>query len=222
MPFENFGTKNFKRDAGEESYNQNIYELGTDIELSHQQSRDKSVKDLVSLLLRDPKKFTETEIKPGDFMFFRTANQRKELAEICESVADHLYNEHIPNILIADRSARPMASGLIKFWKFKHPEEPLPGIYFINPTGFKSIDQTSDDELWEVIRKCSAVGNDLKGQGEDSLQKEKSIVEEFKSVYHNLMEDKDQPLLLFDTCVHSGDSLKPVLRALKKSGIKKS
>lgn len=49
-------------------------------------------------------------------------------------------------------------------------------------------------------------------------QTDSDLTKEFEQVYKNLSQAKEQPLLVFDTCIHSGNSLYPIKEFLKKNG----
>ncbi len=49
-------------------------------------------------------------------------------------------------------------------------------------------------------------------------KEEADLKEEFAQAYKNLDADKDQPILIFDACIHSGNSLYPVKKFFDQSG----
>jgi hypothetical protein len=46
----------------------------------------------------------------------------------------------------------------------------------------------------------------------------KEILQEFKDMYPGLQKAKMENTLVFDTCIHSGDSMSPVLALFDESG----
>ena len=131
------------------------------------------------------------------YEFFADKESREELFKYCKVIAEYLRDEAVPNMIITDRSARPVYMGVHEYFRLRYPHEPVPSIYFVNPGGFKTredFDSFKDSQI--------------------SKRKEGDILEEFEHVYKNLVADKDKPVLLFDTCVHTGSTLEPVKRAL--------
>ncbi|MEK7574946.1 MAG: hypothetical protein AAB511_01825 [Patescibacteria group bacterium] len=151
-----------------------------------------------------------------EYVFFRFDDARIELARYCERVVDFLHANKIPNMVIVDRSSRPMYIGVMEYWRDKYPDEKMPGIYFMNPKGFKARDTLTPDELVEVARDCELKDDLLESPRQARTEDE--IVEELKSTYTHLMVDKDKPLLVFDSCIHSGDTLSSLKDTLEKAG----
>ncbi len=49
-------------------------------------------------------------------------------------------------------------------------------------------------------------------------QEDEAVIEEFAQVYKDLNTAKDQPLLIFDACIHTGASLLPIKEFFNKNG----
>ncbi|MFH1089167.1 MAG: hypothetical protein V1716_01960 [Candidatus Uhrbacteria bacterium] len=126
------------------------------------------------------------------YNYFYSPQERKEIFEFSSKLADFIHEKNIRNLVIVDRSSRPAYIGINEYWKFRFPSEPPPNIYFINPKGFNV-------SYWRGIT-------------------EQGIIDEFSSVYKKLSADKDKSVLFFDTCIHSGRTLKPVIDIFKKAG----
>jgi len=142
------------------------------------------------------------------------AIDRSEIFHFSRSVAEYLKNEKISNLIILDRSARPLYVGVKEYFHSKYPDERIPDIYFLNPKGFKArenidkydVESIADDCIWK---------NDLV-EGIEDVKKHKEITKDFKESYKKLIDFKDEPILLFDGCIHSGASLKPILNTLEE------
>ncbi len=126
------------------------------------------------------------------YNYFCLPQERQEIFEFSSKLADFIHEKNIRNLVIVDRSSRPAYIGINEYWKFKFPLEPPPNIYFVNPKGFNVSD-------WQGVT-------------------EQGITDEFSSVYKKLLADKDKSVLFFDTCIHSGGTLKPVIDIFKKVG----
>lgn len=157
----------------------------------------------------------ESEQQP-DYEFFQYANEREELFYYSKSIAEYLRSENIPNLVIIDRSSRPLYVGVKEYLHAQYPEEKIPDIYFMNPKGFKAREDLTPEEVEEILDDC-AWKNDAE-ENPHQVRTREEIMREFQDTYKKLMKDKDQPMLVFDTCIHSGGSLGPVKKVLDDSG----
>lgn len=123
-----------------------------------------------------------------------TQEQREEIVKIADNLAGYLFNQKINNIIFLDRSARLGYLALIKSWRKLFPTIKCPDIYFTNPDGYNTQFEKKDV---------------------------KSIAKEFDRAYKKLASKKHEKIMLFDTCMHSGETLRPVLEVLKKAGYSK-
>jgi hypothetical protein len=130
--------------------------------------------------------------KHESYEIFKTEIERAEVVDIVTSLARHIHDKSIENIVFLDRSARPAYLALIKSWNQLYPDEKRPGMYFVNPKGFDTC-----------------------------YRKEDEIIREFKDVHEFLMKDTEKPILVFDICVHSGLSVSRVAKILTKVGFQK-
>jgi hypothetical protein len=160
---------------------------------------------------------SSTESEPI-YEFFKYEDERKQLFQYCKSVTEYLHDNQVPNIVIIDRSSRPLYVGIIECWRQLYPEEPRPGIYFMNPKGFKSKEDVDPDDLWEMYLESEA--KDDKPEQNLPTRSREEIIAEMEEVYSELDNDKEKPLLVFDSCIHTGDSLDPVVKSLRMSGYK--
>lgn len=114
----------------------------------------------------------------------------------------------MPNLVIIDRSSRPLYVGVREYLQSRYPDEQMPDIYFMNPKGFKSKEQMTRSEIQEVI--LDYISKDDLRETPNQVRSEEEILKEFEDTYKHLMLDKEKPILIFDTCIHSGNSLEPV------------
>ncbi len=156
--------------------------------------------------------------KPYEYKFFDYSKERKQLYEYCSYVADYLRHENIPNLVIIDRSSRPLYIGVREYWKAKYGEKGMPNVYFLNPKGFKASEDLTNEDIAEI-----AIDTMFKDDAEESsnqIRSREEIIKEFKETYKKLIADKEKPVLVFDSCIHSGDTLSPVKSVMKKTGFK--
>lgn len=156
------------------------------------------------------------EFIPQNYEFFDDPKERKELFNYSKAIAEYLRAEEIPNLIIVDRSSRPLYVGVREYLRSKYPDETMPNMYFVNPKGFKAKEDLSYREIMDVICECMYKGDTI--DSPDQVKNSASIMDEFSNTYTELMKDKKKPVLVFDTCIHSGDSLEPIQGILGKLG----
>lgn len=124
-----------------------------------------------------------------EYNHFTSKTKRMEVVKIGNILAQYLFDNEINNIIFADRSARPGYIALKKAWKNKFPNKPIPNIYFTNPEGYN----TNNRNLEEIMN-------------------------EFNKVYKKLSSNKTTKIMIFDVCMHTGDTLSSIFKALNKYG----
>ncbi len=157
------------------------------------------------------------QTRSGEYnTFFNDKSKRKEIFEFSAAVAEYLIKENVPNLVIIDRSARPLYVGVIEYLRNKFPQQKRPNIYFMNPKGFKSREELSPSEINEIIEDCEYKDDAV--ESPELIRSKEEILKEFDEVYSRLLKEKDKPVLIFDTCLHSGDSLAPVKEIFEEKG----
>lgn len=162
----------------------------------------------------------ELEARRNGYEFFPYEEERREIVQIASRLVDYVDAHSIGSIVLLDRSARPVYIGFNEAWKRKHGESPKnsekgskPNIYFVNPTGLNNIYSASE---WDLKDKAYYKANEASGH----LRDPREVQEDFENGYERLLKDGESGILLFDTCIHSGDSVRPVVSALEKAGIR--
>ncbi len=159
---------------------------------------------------------TDTDSNGRQYDIFDTEMARAELYGHIVSVSDYIRTHGIKNLVLFDRSMRPMALGLMRYWNLEgRPRAQRPKIYFVNPMGFKSKEMYDEEEARYIIDEQNRKGNacdpfSLPESFED-------IQTEFQTRYKNLYLNAGEPTLLLDTCIHSWDSAAPVLMSFSAS-----
>lgn len=147
---------------------------------------------------------------------FLDPEQEVNMIVATERLAQEVIENNIKNIIFIDSSARPAAIALKEYWRIKHPDLEMPGLYFVNPFGFKNA---SDVDNMIFNAELTGRGNrSLNFLTPEAARTDEQIQDEFEGRYHVLLEDKEEPLMVFDTCSHSGSTISPVLRVLENSG----
>ena len=123
------------------------------------------------------------------YKYFNSNMEREEVVKIGYNLARYLAKNKIENIIFLDRSARPGYIALKKAWKKEYPHIASPNVYFTNPEGYNTNNRNI-----------------------------KEIANEFNTIYTKLASNKGAKIMLFDVCMHSGNTVKPILDSLKEAG----
>lgn len=156
------------------------------------------------------------ENKQEKYEFFTLKEQRNNIFEASKGVAEYMKENSISNLLIADRSARLVYIGVKKYFEHTYPKDKVPNMYFLNPKGFKAIENLDSKEIYKTIVHCENQKEPYETTNE--IRSKNEIQEEFKNTYKQLEEEKEKPVLIFDMCSHSGDSLKHIKTTLEEEG----
>lgn len=166
------------------------------------------------------------QISPDSFNrrseIFPTVESRQELYLTGKKISEYLYKEKIPNVIFLDRAARGGYLAMREYWLTQFPGLKKPHAYFMSPKGFRSQEYMLDYTVYGVPRIIDDrnVAFD-KGETPESLHNvrtEEEIDKEAEKTYRRLLKDRDKPVLLFDTCVHTGEGVTPVFESLYRLG----
>ena len=151
--------------------------------------------------------------------FSKNPKLERQSYEYIKKIAEYVDENNIENMVLLDRSARNVCTGLREYWRLlqenEEREKENPHIYFINPRGFVS------NEKYPTIADKRFYNRKMqydKPEDIDLIRDEAEIDEDFKNTYARLIQDKDKPLLIYDNCVHEGESLQNVLKFFEKNG----
>jgi len=188
---------------------ENIFK-GKDEELPSKSKRLSTIEEMRDLRINS---YEEGEV-PSDF--FQDKIEQDELFHFSKKIAEYLHDENIADLVIIDRSSRPLYVGVKEYWKAKYQDEKMPNILFMNPKGFKAKEDLVPDEIFEIIEDCA--WKEDASEGPEKVRSREEILADFRESYSRLLEDKDKPVAIFDTCIHSGDSLASVQKICKQNG----
>ncbi len=156
------------------------------------------------------------EAEPQNYEFFDYPLERQELFNYSKEIAEYLRVEGISNLVIIDRSSRPLYIGVREYLRSQYPDEEMPNMYFMNPKGFKAKEDLTPEEIEAIIEDCE--WKDDAEEQPHQVRTREDIMREFQDTYKRLLSDKENPVLVFDTCIHSGGSLEPVKKVLDELG----
>ena len=170
---------------------------------------------------------------------------QREAVQIGIGLAQYLHSEGISRIAFVDRSARLAYLSLREAWHRLYPSERLPEIYFFNPDGFATKTHLSQphelisEESSSPVPKALVVA--LKEAPDHLLNlppnlfysvisanaaliisrapsDKREVADRLKRDFSRLTKDTQSPLLIFDTCRHTGNALNPIHEALESAG----
>lgn len=159
----------------------------------------------------------------GDYEFITDEDRRKEIVEVSSALTRYVHDNHIRNVVLVDRAARPAWMGLSHFWEKYYPDEDKPNIYFVDPTGFLTGEDLLEEGYMGLPKIIYMLANDPRELSniEDPqhlARDDNTVAQNFKDTYKQLVSECDSPTLIFDNCIHSGDTLTPVVRTFKEVG----
>jgi len=125
-----------------------------------------------------------------NYRHFDSGIERNQVMEIGNGLADYLHDNKIDNVMFIDASARLGWYVLKHSWQQKYSDEKMPNMYFTNPDGYNRT----------IFRS------------------RKSVAKKFNKTYKTLAKNKDASILLFDVCMHTGNTLRPILETMDKAG----
>jgi hypothetical protein len=179
-----------------------------------------------------------TETQPENEFFAH--GEERDLLRIGRDLARYLFKQNVNKIVFLDTGARPASVCLREAWKRLYPHKSCPEIYFMNPRGFHTqdtVEQTAtfngrpvsryavmalkdlgdkpQPMIIRFFRFRKRIGQILKAARQNS---DELIREEFENIFSKLAKDIDQPIMVFDTCSHTGVSMEAVVGALETIG----
>jgi hypothetical protein len=119
-----------------------------------------------------------------------------------------MHDEGVRSVVLTDKAARPAYIGLLRCWRALYPDENRPSINFMNPLGLQSVEDMS------LLRRARGADERFRaGAGSLPIAKRtrNDIANEFRTTFAELLTRKDEPVLVLDTCLHSGESVRPIL-----------
>lgn len=165
--------------------------------------------------------FDEIFFGTNGFENFPLLEDRLKPFVISSKICEYLTENNISSVIFVDEAARTAFHGLRAFWQLKSPDQQkMPfNAYFINPRGFLTEKDLNSRRLG-ISRRSREEGLDLLKELSDVHQgkgrSKKEIMDDFVKTYPNLMRVNDGPVLVYDNCIHNGETLKPILKILKE------
>ena len=154
------------------------------------------------------------ELPEAPYRFFAQSGAQ-EYYQLSREITSYVHDEGIRSVVLVDKAARPAYIGLAGCWRALYPDEDRPLINFMNPLGLQPADEVP---LMKRVR--GAAERVLTGMGDLPIAARTAddIAEEFRTTFAQLLTRKDKPLLVLDTCLHTGESVLPILSYLLGNG----
>jgi hypothetical protein len=130
------------------------------------------------------------------FKVFADEMNRDEIIQTSLSLARYMHEKAIPTLLLVDSRARGAYLPFIHAWRRMYPNDARPEIYFVSPS--EKIDDTDCNATFPT-----------------------AILSEFLSGHRHLASRRDRPVLVYDTCMHRGATMKRVTKLLESAGFDK-
>lgn len=160
---------------------------------------------------------SEARQRARSYDIFRSPKERRDLYLVGRNMSEYVREEGVKAVYFMDRSARPAHVAMKTYWNIYFPESPIPHIGFLNPRGFVS----QEDVDKGIVFPMTYTFNDRSAQNSrealEDIRPESEIVNDLRGEL--IAKDlHDQLILLFDTCVHSGESVRPMIDKFRKAG----
>ncbi len=140
-----------------------------------------------------------------------------EVRDFAAKTVEYAHKHAIGAIALVDGSARPFAGPLIRAWDSQYgPSKQRPTISFLNPQGFQAKGKTRFGSGFSALTKSIYKGNRVESPTQRRTADE--IIEDIRLNRPDLYDQREKPLLVMDTCLHSGKSIQPVLARLQEAG----
>jgi hypothetical protein len=152
---------------------------------------------------------------PGKYEFFEKPQARKEIYLIGKGLTRYLHDKNIHQLVLIDRSARPAYIAVQEYWNTAYPDEKMPQIYFVNPQGFKSKRDVASVPVFYFLE--DAINKEYRSENPSGARYQNEITRDFKESYRELMKHRNEKVMLFDACIHSGGSLTPIIRTMQQN-----
>lgn len=166
-------------------------------------------------------KFLQKESE-NNYEYFKNPERRRDIYEFSKELSKYLHDEKAPNVIMIDRSPRPLWVGIDEYWKENYKNEVRPNIYFVNPDGFDSLEkakqQTGMSSSSMLLDQMMFADTGESLILSKAMEIDKEIKKQFEQAYNKLEKQKDKPLVVFDNCIHSGMTIVPVISYLNKNG----
>ena len=160
-----------------------------------------------------PPRADDAGLPEAPYRFFGRLGAQEYYQLSCE-ITTYVHDEGIRAVVLADKSARPAYIGLTRCWQALYPDEDRPLINFMNPLGLQPVNEVP------LIKRVRGAAEEIRaGRGDMPVAARAAddIAEEFRATFADLLTRKDDPVLVLDTCLHTGESALSILSQLLRT-----
>lgn len=160
-----------------------------------------------------PSESADAELPEARYRFFGERGAQ-EYYELSREITSYVHDEGIRSVVLTDKAARPAYVGLTRCWRALYPDEDRPLVNFMNPLGLQPV-----EEVPPIKRLRGAAEEVQAGRGDAPVAARTAddIAQEFRTTFAELLARRDDPLLVLDTCLHTGESVLAILSQLLRS-----
>ena len=149
---------------------------------------------------------TERTQEPRTYEYYEPKSIREDIYLYAKELADYIESENIRNVVFLDRAARKAWIALDEYWNLKYPDKQKPGFYFMNPDVFKTYSFAQGAQY-----PLRAYKTDLM---------DTQVIRQLEENYPALLAEKDKPVIIFDTCAHTGYTIQATERMFNLIGFR--
>lgn len=174
------------------------------------------------------------EKKGSQYTHFKTERERDDLFEVAESLAREVAISDTKNLIFLDRTARPLATALLAYYRHLPKSISRPNVYFINPLGFltkETLMRSPEVLVYFAVKNSLHSHNASKGSHTANIadmstlfgirKNVRQVQNDFKKKQLNLYKARKEKTMVVDTCLHTGVTFSLVEQVLKKLGFSK-
>ncbi|MCB9808780.1 hypothetical protein H6776_00070 [Candidatus Nomurabacteria bacterium] len=156
---------------------------------------------------------------PEKYTYFDSPEERKTIFHFSKELAEYIHDQDIHQVIFLDRSARLAWVGVDTYWKTTYPESDHPEYFFLNPDAFDSegsmyFEENIPSSQAKLDIAMSSLLNIEPRLARKQNPGELYSAHDLDNLYPGLAQSKANPILVFDTCSHSGKTLRNVRNAL--------
>ncbi len=122
-------------------------------------------------------KFRAKQGEQEKYIWYPDKALRKDITDITSRTAEYMMAEKFKNVVLLDSASRPLIPAFEEYLHNRYPSEPHPQMILVNPKGFQTVTRTQEEVLADL-----------------------------QQTFPHLMQSKDQPTLIYDFCLHSGEN----------------
>jgi hypothetical protein len=147
--------------------------------------------------------YTPFESEEDELVFFDSLVEKQNIYGFSKMLAEYAREEAVKDIIFIDKAARLMRVGVAEYWKLAYIGEQKPESHFLSPSVTRGP---------EVIRPI------FRGMARKRAYKE--VEKQLLASNSSLPNHRDDPVMIVDSCTHTGRTIAELKSALEDCGFK--